>query len=275
MLSGLGAAVVEESHSEIVAPPIDETILIVATSSRSDQLTDLLGRHIRRPFPRHSVTVIPAGQPTWWLAPNKGMRQIHIHVQPNVIEKVGEERLMDLDRPRFAVEDATLGQIAGAIESALLTYSGTGLELYIEHLLLAFVMRTFSERADSRSARSMGLAPWALRTSVAYMNDNLAAPVQLSDLAQIAGLSPHHFARMFKQATGMTPHAFLTAARMEKARALLTRTSMPIVDVAALVGYSAPSTFARVFRAQVGVSPLQYRQINGPIADSGEKGEAG
>jgi AraC family transcriptional regulator len=105
------------------------------------------------------------------------------------------------------------------------------------------------------------------------MRDNLARDVQLSDLAHIAGLSLHHFARMFKQNTGTSPHAFLMAARMEKARELLTHSTLPISEVAALVGYSAPSTFARLFRAAIGESPLNYRQITRPLAASRVKGD--
>ncbi len=272
-LNGIGAALIEETPSEIVVPAAEETILIVSLSGRSEQRTDLLGRRAQRPFPRNSVIVIPAGLATWWSAPNAGMTQIHIHLAPAFLQRIEESKLKNLDQPRFGYEDASLAQISGALETALSSYEGTGLELYLEHLLLAYVIRTFSGAPAPASTRGGGLAPWAERQCIAFMRENLASDVQLADLAQIVGLSVHHFARMFKQNTGTTPHAFLMAVRMEKARELLTQSTLPVSEVAALVGYSAPSTFARLFRAEIGESPLRYRQLTRPLTASRARGE--
>ena len=261
VFNGIGAALIEETPSEIVAPAVDETILIVSLSGRSEQHADLLGKKLRQPFPRNSVIVVPAGLATWWSAPRAAMTQIHIHIAPSFLERIEESQLKNLDQPRFGFEDAALAAMSGAIQSALSTYEGTGLELYLEHLLLAYTVKTFSGAPISAGRRGGGLAPWAERQCIAYMRENLSRDVQLSDLAQIAGLSPHHFARMFRQNTGTSPHAYLMGARMEKARALLAQTSMPVSDVAALVGYSAPSTFARLFKAHVGETPQRYRQL--------------
>jgi AraC-like DNA-binding protein len=273
-LNGIGAALIEETPSEIVVPATEETILIAALSGRAEQRTDLLGRKVQQPFPRNSVIVIPAGLATWWSAPSAGMTQIHIHVAPAFLQRIEEGRLANLDQPRLGYEDAALAQIGGAIEAALSSYEGTGLELYLEHLLLAYVIRTFSGPRAGDAPRGGGLAPWAERQCIAYMRENLAREVQLSDLAQIAGLSLHHFARMFKQNTGKSPHAFLMAARMEKARELLTHSTLPVSEVAALVGYCAPSTFARLFRAEIGESPLRYRQLTRPLAANHAKGDS-
>lgn len=273
-LNGIGAALIEETPSEIVAPATEETIVIVSVSGRSEQRTDLLGGMAYRPFPKNSVIVIPAGQPTWWSAPNDGMTQIHIHITPTYLQRIEESRLRHLDQPRFGFEDVVLAQISGALVTALSTYEGTGLELYLEHLLLAYVVRTFSVAEVSSATRGGGLAVWAERQCIAYMRENLERDVQLSDLAEIAGLSPHHFARMFKQNIGVSPHAFLMSVRMEKARELLAQSTLPISEVAAQVGYSAPSTFARLFRAQIGASPLHYRQQTRPLSVNRAKGDA-
>lgn len=272
-LNGIGAALMDETSSEIVVPASEETILIVSLSGRSEQRTDLMGRKAERPFPKSSVIVIPAGLPTWWSAPNAAMTQIHIHIAPTFLQRIEESRLKHLDQPRFGYEDAVLTQMSGALVTALSTYEGTGLELYLEHLLLAYVIRTFSGAPTGDARRTGGLAPWAERQCIAFMRENLDRDVQLSDLAEIAGLSPHHFARMFKQSTGSSPHAFLMAARMERARELLSQSTLPVSEVAVLVGYSAPSTFARLFKAEIGESPLRYRQLTRPLAAGSAKGD--
>ncbi|ESQ73992.1 helix-turn-helix domain-containing protein [Asticcacaulis sp. AC402] len=263
-LNGVGAALIDETPNEILAPAVDETILIVSLSARPEQHADLLGKKFQRPFPVNSMIVIPAGLATWWSAPKVSMRQLHIHIQPAFLEKIQEARLADLDRPRFGHEDPALTEISRAIEVALSAYQGTGLELYIEHLLLAYALRTFSGSPTASRRTSGGLAPWAQNACIEYMHENLSRQVLLSDLAAIAGLSPHHFGRMFKQNTGTSPHAFMIGARMDKARQLLSDTTIPILDLADAVGYSAPSTFARLFKLHVGMSPLEYRRIHRP-----------
>jgi AraC-like DNA-binding protein len=171
-----------------------------------------------------------------------------------------EAKLRNPDRPHFAFEYEILTILNGAIRVALLAYQGTGIELYLEHLLLAYTLRTFAPGVMPATASKGGLSPWAERQATAYMLDNLASKVQLVDLAQISGLSPHHFARMFKQSTGVSPFAYLIKARMLEASRLLTQSDLPVSEVAELVGYSSPSTFARLFKAEIGDSPLRYRQ---------------
>ena len=271
---GIGAAVVEETPNEIIAPSSSETVLIVSLSGRPEQRADLLGKKVLRPFPKHSVMVVPAGLSTWWLAPAAAMTQIHIHIEPRFLQRIEEGKPRHLDRPRFGLEDPVLAQMGRALEVALTSYEGTGLELFLEHLLMAYVMRTFVAAPAKDYPRGGGLAPWAQRQCIAYMHENLSHPVQLAELAGIAGLSPHHFAKMFKQNTGIAPHAFLMGLRMDKARELLTHTTLPVSEVAAVVGYSAPSTFARLFNAQVGMTPLQYRQIKSSPLRGDNKGRS-
>lgn len=66
--------------------------------------------------------------------------------------------------------------------------------------------------------------------------------------------------RIFRQATGATPGAFLHAMRMQRARTLLERTSLPVRDVMAQVGISDRSHFARDFSRECGSSPRGFRQ---------------
>jgi AraC family transcriptional regulator len=72
-------------------------------------------------------------------------------------------------------------------------------------------------------------------------------------------LSPFHFSRVFKQATGMTPHQFVTRARMLHAQRLIRETSRSLIEIALEVGYTNPSHFAQVFRRVVGVTPTEFR----------------
>jgi len=80
----------------------------------------------------------------------------------------------------------------------------------------------------------------------------------LAELARIAGLSPYHFLRTFRDVTGVTPHQWLLRARLRAAAQRLATRSDPVTAVALDVGFEDLSNFIRSFRAEFGVSPSRY-----------------
>jgi AraC-like DNA-binding protein len=91
-----------------------------------------------------------------------------------------------------------------------------------------------------------------------WMLDRLDQPIDLTEAAREAGLSPFHFLRLFKAATGLPPHAWLTQARVARARDLLRR-GTPLADTAVAVGFFDQPHFTRRFVAVTGLTPGQYR----------------
>ncbi|WP_339450532.1 AraC family transcriptional regulator [Pseudomonas sp. EA_5y_Pfl2_R50] len=86
----------------------------------------------------------------------------------------------------------------------------------------------------------------------------LAAPPSLEELAAAVNLSPFHFARVFRRATGMPPHAWLMQQRIATARALLQSGCLP-VEVATRLGFADQSHLSRQFKQAYGVGPAAYR----------------
>jgi AraC-like DNA-binding protein len=78
-------------------------------------------------------------------------------------------------------------------------------------------------------------------------------------LASVSGVSEAHFARSFKQAFGIPPHRYLLTRRIERAKALLRDTDLPITDIAFQTGWSSLGTFGRIFRDITGESPGELR----------------
>ena len=76
-------------------------------------------------------------------------------------------------------------------------------------------------------------------------------------LAAAAGLSPYYFIRVFRQAVGLTPHAYLVQLRVETAKRLLDR-GQPVVEAALAAGFADQSHLTRHFKRIVGVTPGQY-----------------
>ena len=82
-------------------------------------------------------------------------------------------------------------------------------------------------------------------------------PVQR--LASVSGVSEAHFARSFKEAFGVPPHRYLLTRRIERAKALLRDTDLPIIEIAFQTGWNSLGTFGRIFRDVTGESPSELR----------------
>jgi AraC-like DNA-binding protein len=86
------------------------------------------------------------------------------------------------------------------------------------------------------------------------------ADLDLNQAAQEAALSRFYFARFFKQRTGQTFCAFLSSVRLSHAKEMLLKTDLSIINIARDCGFSSLSTFFRIFKAETGYTPSQYRE---------------
>jgi transcriptional regulator GlxA family with amidase domain len=84
----------------------------------------------------------------------------------------------------------------------------------------------------------------------------------VSRLARVSRVSPAHFARAFKEAFGVPPHRYLLTRRIERAKAMLRETDLPITDVAFQTGWKSLGTFGRIFRDITGASPGEIRALD-------------
>src|SRR3546814_18667955 len=92
----------------------------------------------------------------------------------------------------------------------------------------------------------MGLAPNKLKCVTQFIDENLAGEIAIPRLSNVVGLSPSHFLRLFKVATGQTPHQFIVRRRVEKAQHLLRGTSPPIAQIEFQCSLSKQHTFPTV-----------------------------
>jgi len=99
-----------------------------------------------------------------------------------------------------------------------------------------------------------------LRAVVEYIEEHLDASPTLEQMAAVAHVNPHHFARQFKAATGLPPHQYLIARRVERARQFLHRgDDLSLAQVAGRAGFADQSQFTHYFKRLVGVTPGQFR----------------
>jgi AraC-like DNA-binding protein len=92
-----------------------------------------------------------------------------------------------------------------------------------------------------------------------YVDKHYARPLTIERLAALAGLSSFHFIRAFRAATGATPHQYLRARRLDRARELLVTTPMPVTEICDAVGFQSLGSFSSLFRKVTGETPAAYR----------------
>ena len=103
-----------------------------------------------------------------------------------------------------------------------------------------------------------------VRRVAQYVQDNLHRQLRLAELSGLVHMSPYHFARRFRQSTGVSPHRFLVQRRIEQARTLLAAESLSIAEIARSVGFRTPSHFTTTFRRVTGITPSGYRDREKP-----------
>ncbi|KAB7898632.1 helix-turn-helix domain-containing protein [Rouxiella sp. S1S-2] len=130
------------------------------------------------------------------------------------------------------------------------------------NLLVTHLARQYTQLQWALPTVRGGLSPSVLNRVKEYIHVQLAAPLQLAELAGIAGLSEFHFARMFKQSMGIAPHQYVMNARIIRAESLLYNTELDITTIALDCGFSSTSHFSNRFKSLRGVSPSAVRQAS-------------
>lgn len=143
-----------------------------------------------------------------------------------------------------------------------LELAGSDSQLYAESMataLSAHLIRRYATRRAIIKSYAGGLPPHKLKTVIAYIQDHLDQSLSLAEMAAVVQMSPHYFASLFKQSIGVAPYQYITQCRIERAKQLLTRSELTIVEVCHQVGFHSQSHFTKVFREHTQVTPKAYR----------------
>ena len=183
---------------------------------------------------------------------------------------IAEALLDDVKRPAREFEllpaglekDPFLTRLADAIETEMHA-SDIGTRLALDSAALALsahVMRKWSNFSqDGKPVHVGGLAPAQFRRTLDLMNAHAERELSLKMLADNVGLSVYHFARAFKQTSGVSPYRYVTQLRLSAACDLIKSTGHSITEIAHMVGYGDAGAFSRTFRNELGMTPREYR----------------
>ena len=156
--------------------------------------------------------------------------------------------------------DVILDSLMERLQDELIRDQGS--PLFVEGIAQSIAIHLARNYAEVEAHRSGGpsLPGYKLRQITDWMGANVAADLNLDELAAQSGLSKFHFHRLFKRALGVSPAHYQLKLRMDEARRLLRETSRSVVNVALDVGYTNPSHFAKLFRRETGLAPSDYRR---------------
>jgi len=186
-------------------------------------------------------------------------------ITPGFLDEV--ERELDKRPPGplhqlYGAEDPTLRNLILLLAKEAEAGGPCG-KVYAESLSTALAARLlFAGRSleQPKSTTASSLPRRILRRVFDRMDAGLDSDLTLKHLAAESGYSRTHFCRMFRVATGKTPHRYLLELRLKRAESLLTSGSLSLIDIAFACGFSSHAHFSTAFRSRYGVSPSAYRR---------------
>ena len=165
-------------------------------------------------------------------------------------------------QPGVSLDDPVVRNLLSALLPALSTPEEAH-SLFLDSIALALTAHVVSRYGDTNRLPNLprsGLAPWQERRAKELIDANLREDISLARMAEECGLSVRHFARAFRQSTGVPPHRWLLKRRVSRARELMNNRNLSLSDIAFSCGFVDQSHFTRVFTALAGVSPGAYRR---------------
>jgi AraC-like DNA-binding protein len=229
------------------------------------------GRLLSRDLPRGSIR-FNGPEPLHWLRATAPSEVLEVTASPALRRAIAAEL--------GASENCDLGDVHGwedKLAWAILARFRLGLrggppltdlerDELVRRLYTHVYQLHFGGRASRETSIRRGLDARRMRRVTDHIEANLSEELSIAGLADAAAFSPFHFARCFRRVTGLAPHQFVTARRIERARALLLETGESVEAVAFAVGFTNLRHFRRLFQAQIGVLPFAFRAAHAKIA---------
>ena len=116
-----------------------------------------------------------------------------------------------------------------------------------------------------REKLSVRLVPHKqLRLARSFLDRRYDTQITIEDLSREVALSPYYLIRAFRHAYKQTPHQYVVALRIARAKELLRDTDLSITEICAAVGFESLGSFSTLFRKAAGISPSAYRISSQP-----------
>lgn len=216
----------------------------------------------RESYRTGDIVVLPAyqGFKTGW---DRDAEFIKLYLNPALLPQAlteGATQHLEI-APQLKLRDPLIHSIGLALKTELQSDTGSS-RLYVETMVNALAVhlsRRYSTQKSMIREASSGLPQYKLKAVLSYIYGALDQELSLNELAAVVQISPHYFATLFKQSTGLTPHQYVIKCRIERAKQLLVKQELNIAAIAQSVGFQNQSHFTRVFRQYTAITPRAYR----------------
>jgi AraC family transcriptional regulator len=205
------------------------------------------------------MTLLPRGTPSKW-SWNSSCDRLDVVLSSNVL---GDGKSMEVvDRRAF--RDAEMELICRRLyhELSLNCVDKLYCESLVMNLAEILLLRHSTASRETRLLPRGGLSRNQARRVLEYVEANLSRGLTLKRLSEIADLSLHHFARMFKQTIGVAPYQYVLERRLERAKTMLRSANGGLVEISLSTGFDSQSHFTNTFRRKVGATPMKFRELH-------------
>lgn len=202
--------------------------------------------------------IVPAEVPSFWRS-SASRDYVHIDLDPSWLRQAAGHNVCL--GSCFGKSDPVLAAFAHVLLASLDTDTSL-VPAFADTVSMGIALHLIQNyaKADTASRNLPMLSRREMQVVIDAVASDLAADWSVAKLAALLDLSPFHFSRAFKRSLGTTPHAYVTAQRMERAASLTRRTGTSFSEIAAETGYSSPAHFSQSFRRYWGVTPMAYRK---------------
>ena len=217
--------------------------------------------------PTGAISFFPSSQPFSLSVQMSGSRVadlIFLALDPQLVVETAEKLELSSDRLELVEQrrpyDPTLLHLALALREGIRTHAAAD-PLYrgaLSSALTLHLLREYTTAKPRLKQAGHRLTQQMLLRAVEYIQDQLGKELTVSSVAEAVSMSPYYFTRLFKEATGKSPHQFIIEARVCKARHLLERGNISISEAAYEVGFVDQSHLTRHFKRAFGLPPKAF-----------------
>jgi AraC family transcriptional regulator len=244
--------------------PVDHHFLLLWTAQAEGETSHRRGMFVPYRKAPNTVTACPPG-----IRPATRSALVQHVVACVMSQRFLQDVEMELDRrpagparELYGTDDPALRDLMLLLDREV-TAGGASGTIYVESLSVALATRLLVVGRSLELPRPADFAPLphhVLRRVIGRMEAGLDSDLTLAALAVESGYSRAHFARMFKAATGQTPHRYLLELRLRRAQSMLSDRAAPLVNIALACGFSSHAHLSTAFQSHFGMSPSAYRR---------------
>jgi AraC family transcriptional regulator len=183
------------------------------------------------------------------------VRCLRVKIELEAIERLGDEFKRILSEPR-----EISGPFSGWLASRMLREfraQDDVAPLAMEGVLLEML----AESARSEEGAGSSAPAWLRRVREVLDESYLSAP-SLTELAAVGEVHPVHLSREFRKRYGVTIGEYIRKLRIEHASGLLTKSALPMAEIASTCGFSDQSHFCALFKKYSGMTPAKFRDLS-------------